>query len=98
MYLRLKDNVAKNKQNKQKLALDGNLFTLVHDHCFRFHLKRKAMVFKKYFQHGLIPPFLFVFVLFTPQFKFKKALCLGFEPWVAGWKAQTDPLSYCGPH
>ena len=23
-------------------------------------------------------------------------VCLGFEPWVAGWKAQTNPLSYGG--
>ena len=23
-------------------------------------------------------------------------VCLGLEPGAAGWKAQTDPLSYCG--
>ena len=23
-------------------------------------------------------------------------VCLGFKPGVAGWKAQTNPLSYCG--
>ena len=23
-------------------------------------------------------------------------VCLGFEPWAAGWKAQTNPLSYGG--
>ena len=23
-------------------------------------------------------------------------VCLGLEPWVAGWKAQTNPLSYGG--
>ena len=25
-------------------------------------------------------------------------VCLGFEPGAAGWKAQTDPLSYGGTH
>ena len=26
-----------------------------------------------------------------------KMVCLGFECWTAGWKAQTNPLSYGGP-
>ena len=32
------------------------------------------------------------------QYKFKKAqmVCLGLEPGVAGWKVQTNPLSYGG--
>ena len=40
---------------------------------------------------------LFIFVLFTSQFKYKlkKAyMCYGFEPRAAGWQALTNPLSY----
>ena len=25
-------------------------------------------------------------------------VCLGFEPGTTGWEAQTNPLSYGGPH
>ena len=54
---------------------------------------------------GQSPLFLFIFVLFSFQYKLqfqcglKKAemVCLGFEYRASGWQAQARPRSYSGP-
>ena len=51
----------------------------------------RPQVFSKWAKHGL---FLFILVLFTMQIQMM--VCLGLEPGMAGWKAQTNPLSYGG--
>ena len=46
------------------------------------------------------PLFVYCSLFYMTQIKYKliKALmvCLGLKPRAAGWKAHTNPLSYCG--
>ena len=51
-----------------------------------------------FFKYGPIPAsFLFIFVFSACHDSNLKAMvCLGFEPGAAGWKAETNPLSYSG--
>ena len=49
----------------------------------------------------LVSERMFIFVFFhMTQFIYKlikvSMVCLGLEPRAAGWKAQTNPLRYCG--
>ena len=66
-----------------------------------FEIKQEQTVEYYIFQWangGLFLDYYRLFYITRCKYKLMKAqlVCLGFEPGAAGWKAQTNPLSYGG--